>query len=89
MTDKNTSLVDYPIDFPLKVIGLDEVGFEEFVTGIVLRHVPYLLEENICSHLSNAGKYRSVSFQFIAESREQVDALYLELGRHNRVLMIL
>ena len=48
-----------------------------------------LLEENIISRLSNEKKYRSVSFQFIAESRSQVDALYAELSSHPRVLMIL
>ncbi len=79
----------YPIPFPLKVIGLDEPDFEEFCIEIVRRHVPELLEENITSKLSNGNKYRSVNFDFIAESREQVDALYAELSSHKRVLMIL
>ena len=79
----------YPIPFPLKVIGLDEPDFEDFVVAIVRSHVPELLEENILSKLSNGNKYRSVSFQFIPESRAQMDALYAELSSHKRVLMIL
>jgi len=79
----------YPILFPLKVIGLDEPDFEDFVVAIVRSHVPELLEENILSKLSNGNKYRSVSFKFIAESRAQMDALYTELSSHKRVLMIL
>jgi len=82
-------MIEYPITFPLKVIGLDETGFEPFVVEIVRRHVPDLLEENIISRLSNGNRYRSVSFQFIAENRAQVDALYAELSSHERVLMIL
>jgi uncharacterized protein len=89
MSDKNVPIIEYPIPFPLKVIGLDEPDFEEFAIGIVRRHIPELLEENITSKLSNGNKYRSVNFQFIAESREQVDALYAELSSHKRVLMIL
>lgn len=89
MSDENIPIVEYPIDFPLKVIGLDESDFEDFVVEIVRRHIPELLEENIVSHLSSGNKYRSVSFQFIADSREQVDALYAELSSHERVLMIL
>ncbi|HCS39945.1 MAG: YbeD family protein [Anaerolineaceae bacterium] len=81
--------LEYPITFPLKVIGLDEPDFEDFVIAIVRSHVPELLEENIMSKLSNGNKYRSVSFQFIAESRTQMDALYAELSSHKRVLMIL
>lgn len=89
MCEETTPLIEYPVNFPLRVIGLDETDFEEFVTEIVRRHVPELLEENILSHPSSGNKYRSVSFQFIAESREQVDALYAELSGHQRVLMIL
>lgn len=88
MSDQQLEL-KYPIPFPLKVIGLDEPDFEDFVIAIVRSHVPELLEENILSKLSNGNKYRSVSFQFIAESRAQMDALYAELSSHKRVLMIL
>jgi hypothetical protein len=89
MSDENQPIIEFPILFPLKVIGLDEVDFEEFAIEIVRRHVPELLEENITSRVSGGDKYRSVSFEFIAESREQVDALYVELSSHKRVLMIL
>lgn len=89
MTNEPEPLVEYPILFPLKVIGVDEDDFELFVVEIVRRHVPELLEENIVSRLSNGSKYRSVSFEFIAESRAQMDALYTELSSHKRVLMIL
>ena len=88
MTDESKFELKYPIPFPLKVIGLDEPDFEEFCIGIVRRHVPELLEENISSHISTGSKYRSVNFDFIAESREQVDALYAELTHHKRVLII-
>jgi hypothetical protein len=89
MTEENYPAIEYPIDFHLKVIGEDAGDFEPFVVEIVRRHVPDLLEENIISRLSSASRYRSVSFQFIAESRAQVDALYAELTAHERVLMIL
>jgi len=89
MTDDNSPVIEYPITFPLKVIGEDELDFEPFVLEIVRRHVPDLLEENIISRLSGGNRYRSVSVQFIAESRAQVDALYAELSSHERVLMIL
>ncbi len=89
MSDENDPIIEYPIHFPLKVIGLDEADFADFVIGIVRRHVPELLEENITSRLSGGDKYRSVSFEFIAKSREQVDALYVELSSHKRILMIL
>ena len=89
MTDENGSFIEYPIQFPLKVIGVDESDFETFVVEIVRRHVPELLEENIISEFSKNKKHRSVNFEFIAQSRAQMDALYAELSSHERVLMIL
>ncbi len=89
MTDLPEPLIEYPVHFPLKVIGLDEDDFEPFVVEIVRRHVPELLEENIVSRLSSGNKYRSVSFEFMAQSRAQMDSLYAELNSHKRVLTIL
>lgn len=89
MEDPSAPLIEYPIRFPLKVIGLDEEGFETFVVEIVRHHVPELLEENIVSRLSSQNKYRSVSLEFIAVSRDQVNALYAELSSQPKVLMIL
>ena len=89
MSDPSFPELEYPIRFPLKVIGLEADDFEALVVEIVRRHVPDLLEENIISRLSSGNRYRSVAFEFIAESRAQVDALYAELSSHERVLMIL
>ena len=89
MTEDAEPLIEYPTQFPLKVIGVDESDFETFVVEIVRRHVPELLEENIISEFSKNKKYRSVNFEFIAQSRAQMDALYAELSSHKRVLMIL
>lgn len=89
MTDENVPTLEYPLEFPLKVIGANEEDFEPFVVEIVRRHVPDLLEENIISRLSGNDRYRSVDFHFIAQSRAQVDALYAELSSHKRVLVIL
>lgn len=89
MTNENVPTLEYPLEFPLKVIGANEEDFEPFVVEIVRRHVPDLLEENIISRLSGNDRYRSVDFHFIAQSRAQVDALYAELSSHKRVLVIL
>ncbi len=79
----------FPCSFPLKVFGKDEDRFEAFVVAIVLRHVPDLQTENVTSRLSENGKYLAVTATFIADSREQLDALYMELSAHDRALMVL
>ena len=48
-------------------------------------------EQNIAvkSRLSRDGNYLAVTCAFLADSREQVDALYTELSGHERILMVL
>jgi putative lipoic acid-binding regulatory protein len=87
--EKGKPQLEYPLVFPLRVIGENLDDFEPFVLEIVHRHFPDLLEENIVHSLSGANKYRSVSVEFLAQSREQVEALCAELTSHKRVLMIL
>ncbi len=79
--------LNFPCEYPVRVIGRDEDGFFEFVCELVTRHVPGLAVEDFKSNPSSAGKYVSVSVTFIAESRAQIDALYQELGSHKRVLV--
>lgn len=91
MENEPLDILKFPCDFPLKVIGVyNEVDdFETFALEIINRHVPELDPTLISRRLSNGGKYVALSVNFVAQSREQVDQLYIELGSHKRVLMIL
>lgn len=79
----------FPTEFPLKVVGVEAEDFTEMVTAIVKKHVPDLDSREITSRLSSGGKYRSVSFQFIAKSKEQMDELYRELTANERIKWVL
>jgi putative lipoic acid-binding regulatory protein len=89
MNNSDTPQLEFPLIFPLKIIGHNEDDFQGFVVEIVRKHFPDLLNENITSRMSNGDKYLSVSVEFWAESREKVDALCAELATHRRVKMLL
>ena len=89
MTDRPNSLLEFPCSFPLKAIGVGPDDFEALVVSIVRRHVPGLTVDAVTSRSSQGGKYLAVTATFTAESKEQLDALYLELSSHERVLMLL
>lgn len=74
--------------FPLKVIGRNADDFEGFVDSVVQAYAP-LSERTMTTRLSQGGKYVAVTVTFIVESREQLDAIYLELGKNGRVLVAL
>ncbi len=86
---KQVSLISYPLDFPIKIMGRSEPGFVQAVIDIVRKHAPDLDESAIELRTSKKNSYLSVTCTIVATSREQLDALYQELGNHPAVAMIL
>ena len=73
--------LEYPIPFPLKVIGLDEPDFEDFVVSIVRLHVPELLEENIISKLSTSIVIDTTPLIALAAATGSLEILKALYGR--------
>jgi putative lipoic acid-binding regulatory protein len=86
---EDPELLEFPCDFPIKVMGRREPGFAQIVMEIVLRHAPDFAPATIEMRLSRKGTYLSVTCVVRATSREQLDALYQELCDHPAVVMVL
>lgn len=83
------SIMSFPCQFPIKAMGMAEEGFDILIVEIVRKHAPDLTEGAIKSRLSQEGKYISITITVEAESRQQLDNIYLELTAHEKVLMAL
>jgi putative lipoic acid-binding regulatory protein len=83
------TLLEYPCDFPIKILGHSQAGFAQAVLGIVQRHAPDFDGAAMEMKTSKRGKYLSVTCVIRATSREQLDALYQELCDHPMVVMVL
>ena len=88
MSEQKESALQFPCDFPLKVMGRASPGFDELVQ-FVLRHVGEVREGAISLRASSNGNYLSVTVTVQAQSQDQLDDLYRELSGHERVLMVL
>lgn len=83
------SLLTFPCEFPLKVMGRREDGFAQMVSEVVLRHAPDFRPETIEMRSSKNARFLSLTVTINARSREQLDALYSELSKHPLVVMVL
>ena len=83
------SLIEYPSDFPIKVMGKTQAGFAQSILAVVKRHAPDFDETTVGMRPSREGKYLSLTFTIRATSREQLDAIYSELSEHPMVNMAL
>ena len=86
---QDSSLIEYPCEFPLKIMGLTQAGFAQAVLAVVNRHVPDFDGVTMAMKTSKHGKYLSITCVINATSREQLDALYQELCDHPMVAMVL
>ena len=89
MIDLAASVFTFPCAFPIKAIGRSSDNFQATVVSIIRRHAPDLDERAIIRRVSGQGNYLSISATFTAHSREQLDALYVELSGHDQVLWVL
>jgi putative lipoic acid-binding regulatory protein len=83
------SLIEYPCDFPIKILGHTRAGFAQAILEVVRRHAPDFDGATMEMKSSKHGKYLSVTCTIRAVSREQLDGLYRELCDHPLVTMVL
>jgi len=87
--DNNKPAMEFPCEFPIKAMGLASETLHSTVLEIVQRHAPEAGDHALKSRPSANGKYVSVTVTINATSREQLDAIYLDLTACNQVLMAL
>ena len=83
------SLIEYPSQFPIKVMGAKVDGFVHAVTSIAKRFDPGFDASTVELRESKGGNYLGVTVTVTATSREQLDDLYRTLGQHPLVKVVL
>ncbi len=88
MNDK-TTLMAFPCDFNIKVIGNNSASFVNEITAIVQKHYPGRKDDAICSQPSKQGNYLALTITVHALDQASLDALYRDLTKHPDIKMVL
>ena len=83
------TLIEYPSEFPIKIMGESHETFTQTILDIVMRYAPDFIASTIEIRPSKNGKYTSITCTINATSREQLDNLYRELSGHPMVKIVL
>ncbi|MDB5930359.1 MAG: hypothetical protein JWR60_2066 [Polaromonas sp.] len=86
---RQESLIEYPSQFPIKVMGTKAEGFVGAVSMIARQFDPAFDASTIELRESKGGKYLGVTITVLATSREQLDELYRTLSTHPMVKVVL
>lgn len=89
MATEPETLLEFPCDFPLKVMGKTQDGFAQAIVEVVLKHAPEFDAAKVEMRPSKAGNYLSLTCVIRATSKPQLDALYRELTAHPWVKIVL
>ncbi len=88
------TLFTFPTPFPIKAMGrmkndASDESFAQVVLGVVLKHAPDFDATTVEMRPSKNGNFISVTATINAQSKAQIDAIYLELTGNPLVLMAL
>ena len=87
--DRIEALLEFPADFPIKVIGEPVESFVETIGSVVTTYVPSFDASTITQSESRSGRFVSLTVQVRVESREQLQTLYMTLAEHEMVKLVI
>ena len=83
------SLITYPCDFPIKVMGAQADGFVEAIVRVARQFDPAFDPATVEQRPSRGGRYLGLTLSVHVTSREQLDELYRTLSTHPMVKVVL
>ena len=87
--DDKETLLEFPCEFPIKIMGKASDELKELVVEVVKKHAPDFDPDTLAIKESKEGKFHSITATISAESKQQLDAIYQELTSNKLVLMAL
>lgn len=86
---QNEALWEFPMHYPLKIMGEAQHPLREIVANILLKHVPDFDPSTLTERPSSAGKYVSVSATVYVERKEQINGMYADFAACAQIKMVL
>jgi putative lipoic acid-binding regulatory protein len=84
-----TEPLEFPSEFPIKVMGRRDSDLEAATREIIERYAGPLGDESVKVRTSGDGNFLALTYTITAQSRDQLDAIYRELTACKAVLMAL
>jgi putative lipoic acid-binding regulatory protein len=81
--------LEFPCEFPIKMMGRDSAEFRATARALVEKHVGGVADDAVTASLSRNGRFVSVTVTITATSKQQLDDIYQDVTDHEDVLMAL
>ena len=86
---KQQKLLDFPCDFPIKMMGREQPEFRDAAVALIERHAGKIRSDAIHTALSRNGNFLSITVTIKAHNQQQLDDIYSDLSEHEEILVAL
>ena len=81
--------IEFPCDYPVKVLGRSHDEFEDRIVEVIERHAPGFPRDSLSLRLSGKGTFSALTVTIVATGPEQLDALHRDLMDTGLVNMVI
>lgn len=89
MSDQEAPKIEFPCEYPIKVVGPAAPDYKQFVIDVIETHAPGIDLSKVEVQESRNGNYYSVRLTITATGEEQLRVIFEELKASGRVKMVL
>ncbi|MEP5765045.1 MAG: DUF493 domain-containing protein [Halieaceae bacterium] len=89
MAEQEPPKIEFPCDYPIKVLGRKVPEFEAVVFEVVERHAPGFSREGVNAKISREGRFTSLTIVITATGKPQLEAMHADLLATGLVQMVI
>ena len=89
MKEPDAPKIEFPCDYPIKVLGVSSGSFEGVILEVFERHAPGFDQQTVAAKASRNGTFTSLTITITATGPEQLEALHQDLLATGHVKMVI
>jgi len=89
MDEDQAPKIEFPCDYPIKVLGRSVADFESTILDVFERHAPGFERDRVTVKASRAGTFTSMTVFITATGKPQLEAIHSDLLATGMVQMVI
>ena len=81
--------IEFPCEYPIKVLGVSSEAFEGIVLEVFERHAPGFDQQTLAAKTSRNGTFTSITITITATGPDQLEAVHQDLRATGHVKMVI
>ena len=89
MTQEEPPKIEFPCEYPIKVLGRESEQFKDVILEVFERHAPGFDRDSISVRASSKGTFTALTVIITATGKPQLEALHQDLMATGHVQMVI